>query len=633
MGANNFVAMPSIPAGLAQPSESAPVDLYAVVPPNGFAISGISVILGGDFEGAIAILGSLDGVNFRPVTLGFTSGRQVDPSRPRALEYPPQLITDLIRYIKWKVLPNTRTFTQIDITLGGGLNCDCSGGSGFPGYGASVLPVAATNVVGVSPLVSRADHQHEGVHSAIAGNGITVSSATGDVTISANFGAGAPSQIDIGDAGSGGAANTVSRSDHQHALPAPTVINNVGAVSALGVSTVVAREDHTHQGVASVSGGTGISVSAAVGAVTITNTAPFPGFDPATPTQIDIGDAGAVGASALGSRGDHQHALPVPTVINAVAAASALGVSTVVAREDHTHAGVASLTAGGGISVSAATGAVTISNTGVNGITSPLGTITIGGTSTNPTIETTFGAAGSLSQIDIGDTASAGVANSSARIDHQHAFPAGGVPPAIAAAGSAGVATTPARSDHTHAGVASVTAGAGISVSAATGAVTVTNTGVLDIQPNGGSALTGQIDLNSPMISVTGNVIRIDNANTKTLPGAPVSNDIDTDVNTGFIVVKLAAASTTIPIPKAPTGNSEGRKITFKITSRGTSTDTVTWTTGAGGYLFATVLGPLLADFNNLLAATPNNGVIKIGFEYDSTLNRWVCVALAGYFV
>lgn len=520
MGANNFVAMPSIPAGLAQPSESAPIDLYAVVPPNGFAISGISVILGGDFEGAIAILGSLDGANFRPVTLGFTSGRQVDPSRPRALEYPPQLITDLIRYIKWKVLPNTRTFTQIDITLGGGLNCDCSGGSGFPGYGASVLPVAATNVVGVSPLVSRADHQHEGVHSAIAGNGITVSSATGDVTISASFGAGAPSQIDIGDTGSGGVANTVSRSDHQHALPSPTVINNVGAVSALGVSTVVAREDHTHQGVSSLTGGAGISVSAAVGAVTITNTAPFPGFDPAAPTQIDIGDAGAVGVSALGSRGDHQHALPVPTVINAVGSASSLGVSTKVAREDHVHAGVAS-----------------------------------------------------------------------------------------------------------------VVAGTGISVSGATGNVTVTNTGVLDIQPNGGASLTGQIDLNSPMISVVGNVIRIDNANTKTLPGAPVSNDIDTDVNTGFIVAKLAAVSTTIPIPKTPTGNTEGRKITFKITSRGTSTDTVTWATGAGGYLFATVLGPLLADFNNLLAATPNNGVIKVGFEYDSALNRWVCVALAGYFV
>ena len=540
MGANNFVAMPSIPAGLAQPSESAPVDLYAVVPPNGFAISGISVILGGDFEGAIAILGSLDGVNFRPVTLGFTSGKQVDPSRPRAIEYPPQLITDLIRYIKWKVLPNTRTFTQVDITLGGSLNCDCGGGSDFPGYGVTVLPVAATNVVGVSPLVARADHQHEGVHSAIAGNGITVSSATGDVTISADFGAGAPSQIDIGDAGSGGAANTVSRSDHQHALPVPTVINNVGAASALGVSAKVAREDHTHQGVASVSGGAGINVSAAVGAVTITNT-------------------------------------------------------------------------------------------GVLAVTSPDGSITIGGTATNPTIQVTFG--GVPPQIDIGDAGSAGVAASASRSDHQHALPVPTVINPVGSVSALGASTVVAREDHTHAGVASVIAGAGISVSAATGNVTVTNTGVLDIQPNGGTALTGQIDLNSPMISVTGNVIRIDNANTKTLPGAPVSNDIDTDVNTGFIVVKLAAASTTIPIPKAPTGNSEGRKITFKITSRGTSTDTVTWTTGAGGYLFATVLGPLLADFNNLLAATPNNGVIKIGFEYDSTLNRWVCVALAGYFV
>jgi hypothetical protein len=539
MGANNFVAMPSIPAGLAQLAESAPVDLYAVVPPNGFAISGISVILGGDFEGAIAILGSLDGVNFRPVTLGFTSGKQVDPSRPRALEYPPQLITDLIRYIKWKVLPNTRTFTQIDITLGGSLNCDCVGGSGFPGYGDTVLPVAATNIVGVSPLVSRADHQHEGVHSAIAGSGITVSSATGDVTISASFGAGAPSQIDIGDAGSGGAANTVSRSDHQHALPAPTVINNVGSVSSLGVSTVVAREDHTHRGVASVSGGAGINVSAAVGAVTITNT-------------------------------------------------------------------------------------------GVLAVTSPDGSITIGGSSTSPTIQVTFG--GVPPQIDIGDAGSAGVATSASRSDHQHALPVPTVINAVDSASALGTSTKVAREDHTHAGVASVIAGAGISVSGATGNVTVTNTGVLDIQPNGGAALTGQIDLNSPMISVSGNVIRIDNANTKTLPGAPVSADINTDVNTGFIVVKLAA-STTIPIPQAPTGNSEGRKITFKITSRGTSSDTVTWTAGAGGYLFASGLGPLLTDFNNLLAATPNNGVIKIGFEYDSTLNRWVCVALAGYFV
>jgi hypothetical protein len=517
MGANNFVAMPSIPAGLAQPSESAVVDLYAVVPPNGFATTGISVILGGDFEGAIAILGSLDGVNFRPVTLGFTSGKQVDPSRPRPLEYPPQLITDLIRYIKWKVLPNTRTFTQIDITLGGGLNCDCSGGGGFPGYGDTILPVAATNVVGVSPLVARADHQHEGVHSVIAGNGITVSSATGDVTISASFGAGAPSQIDIGDAGNAGAANTVSRSDHQHALPAPTVINAVGAASALGTSTVVAREDHTH-------------------------------------------------------------------------------------------AGVSSLTGGAGISVSASTGAVTISNTGVLGVTSPNGSITIGGTSTNPTIETTFGGAGSLSQIDIGDTASAGVANSSARIDHQHAFPGGPAPPSIAAANSAGVATTPARSDHTHAGVTSVAT-------------------------NGGAAGQGAITITSPMATQTGSAVTIANANTKNLPASPVSNDLDTDVNTGFVVVKLAAASTTIPIPKVPTGNTEGRKITFKLTSRGTSSDTVTWTTGAGGYLFATVLGPLLSDFNSLLAATPNNGVIKIGFEYDGTLNRWVCVALAGYFV
>lgn len=62
-----------------------------------------------------------------------------------------------------------------------------------------------------------------------------------------------------------------------------------------------------------------------------------------SPSQIDIGDAAAPGVSTDAARGDHQHALPVPTVINAVGAANALGTSTIPAREDHVHAGVASL--------------------------------------------------------------------------------------------------------------------------------------------------------------------------------------------------------------------------------------------------------------------------------------------------
>jgi len=209
--------------------------------------------------------------------------------------------------------------------------------------------------------------------------------------------------------------------------------------------------------------------------------------------------------------------------------------------------------------------------------------------------------------VDIGDAAVEGVSTDLVRADHQHAVPAPvAAPPAIAAAGAIGVATTPARSDHTHAGIAS-------------------------IDPNGTGALTGALDLDSPMLSVSGSTIRLDNANTKTLPGSFVSGDIDTDVNNGFIIPKLSA-NLAVPIP---TNTREGRKITFKITQEST-TRTVSWTGGAGGYAFASGAfagsAVTVTQFNDMLAAMGDDEVLKIGFEYDSTLDRWLCVALAGIF-
>jgi hypothetical protein len=57
------------------------------------------------------------------------------------------------------------------------------------------------------------------------------------------------------------------------------------------------------------------------------------------------------------------------------------------------------------------------------------------------------------SQIDAGDTASAGVATSASRSDHQHAMPSGGTPVAIGLTGvnSASATTEPARVQHVHA--------------------------------------------------------------------------------------------------------------------------------------------------------------------------------------
>jgi hypothetical protein len=209
---------------------------------------------------------------------------------------------------------------------------------------------------------------------------------------------------------------------------------------------------------------------------------------------------------------------------------------------------------------------------------------------------------GAPSSIDIGDASSVGVATTPARSDHMHPVPApAGAPPAVAAAGAVGTATTPARSDHTHAGVTSVE-GAG-------GAITIV----------------------SPMKSVAGGVVTLANGNNKDLPGGFVTNDIDTDANTSFKIPKLGG-SVTVPIPKAPTGNVEDRRISFKVISRGTSADVVTWTGGAGGFSWPTQLGPLLADFNATLAAAPNDAEIKVGCNWSVSLGKWLVTSLAGYF-
>jgi hypothetical protein len=56
------------------------------------------------------------------------------------------------------------------------------------------------------------------------------------------------------------------------------------------------------------------------------------------PTQIDIGDAAAIGSSSTAARSDHQHALPTPSVpVNVTKAGALTGSSTIPAREDHKH--------------------------------------------------------------------------------------------------------------------------------------------------------------------------------------------------------------------------------------------------------------------------------------------------------
>lgn len=59
---------------------------------------------------------------------------------------------------------------------------------------------------------------------------------------------GTPTTITVGAAAASGGGVTLAGAAHVHALPVPTVINNVSSgASSLGASTAVAREDHSHQ--------------------------------------------------------------------------------------------------------------------------------------------------------------------------------------------------------------------------------------------------------------------------------------------------------------------------------------------------------------------------------------------------
>jgi len=221
------------------------------------------------------------------------------------------------------------------------------------------------------------------------GGAVTATDDPGNNRVNVNITAAAltaapPTQIDVGDLAVVGVATDASRADHQHALPVPAApVNVTKAAAAAGVATTVARADHKHDvttaAPATVTGavnGEGVASSLArsdhqhrlglivdeegvlVGArpeinfiggavVAVDN----PGLDRVdvtisaaaltvvAPTQIDIGDLAVVGVATEASRADHQHALPVPTVVATLTPdnAPALGVSTIVAREDHVH--------------------------------------------------------------------------------------------------------------------------------------------------------------------------------------------------------------------------------------------------------------------------------------------------------
>jgi len=176
-----------------------------------------------------------------------------------------------------------------------------------------------------------------GVTSVTAGNGITVTGTT-TPTIAASIAAGTGVSI------AGTTTLTVSATG-VNSVSAGTGISVSGTtaltVSATGVNSIVAGTAISVSGTTTMTvnntgvtalAGTGISVSAATGSVTVTPTY-------AAPTALTIGGTVVTGAAASVANSAHVHAMPGSATAgaSAVGDTAATGTATTVALSDHRH--------------------------------------------------------------------------------------------------------------------------------------------------------------------------------------------------------------------------------------------------------------------------------------------------------
>lgn len=180
-------------------------------------------------------------------------------------------------------------------------------------------------------------------------NGVIAASGGGTTgTVNLDYGAtGGVITIQPDATADGGTSVQVARVDHRHAIAADAPVG-VAQANSEGTSVSFARADHIHNHGSQPLGG-GLNHALVT---------PDPGgvagfMSPAdkeklnasgiltstAPTQIDIGDSAVVGVATTVARADHQHALPIPTVISTIDPddSAAIGASPIPAREDHQH--------------------------------------------------------------------------------------------------------------------------------------------------------------------------------------------------------------------------------------------------------------------------------------------------------
>ena len=127
MGTNQFFDLPIIPPGAQGPQ--AAIDLVTLAPPSGLDRA-LTFICTGNFIGAVAVEGSIDGNNWGVLAF-FSAGLEHDDERP-VYEFSPQVAENaVVRYLRANVVRGI--FETTTISVAGEKNCDCGGGTGAAG--------------------------------------------------------------------------------------------------------------------------------------------------------------------------------------------------------------------------------------------------------------------------------------------------------------------------------------------------------------------------------------------------------------------------------------------------------------------------------------------------------------------
>jgi hypothetical protein len=170
-----------------------------------------------------------------------------------------------------------------------------TGGTGISVSGTTALTVSST-----------------GVTSIVAGTNVSVSGATGAVTVNAPAYGTTITASTIGGTAAAGTSTSVAREDHKHAFPAgaaPSALT-VSSTQATGTSASPALADHVHA---------------------------MPGS--ATAGASAVGDTAATGTATTVALSDHRHsreAFGTPGAVTGGATAAS-GSATTIARSDHVH--------------------------------------------------------------------------------------------------------------------------------------------------------------------------------------------------------------------------------------------------------------------------------------------------------